>query len=149
MASDTEYVLGFAFNDTLTKLALIKMGKNKPIILRNKHNGIGGHLRSGEEPFLAMRREFREECRVDIPFWQNFGLLHVQQATIHLFVARSPEVDDVVEGKIEEGTIELHHPDYLPLSTAMANLPWMIRMSLQKLDNPKVFYKLKELEVHD
>ena len=54
-----QYVLGFAFNETKEKVALIK--KLKPDWQKGKFNGVGGKLEPEELPMEAMVREFKEE----------------------------------------------------------------------------------------
>lgn len=83
-----EYVVGYLFNSTGTKVALIR--KNYPEWQKGKLNGIGGKLQEVgyvpypvktwptsfilEIPVECMRREFKEEAGVDIPEenWEHF-----------------------------------------------------------------------------
>lgn len=54
-----KYVIGFAIDSYLDKVALIK--KNRPDWQAGLFNGIGGKVEAGELPGDAMVREFREE----------------------------------------------------------------------------------------
>jgi 8-oxo-dGTP diphosphatase len=56
---NTNYVLGFVFNKSRTKVALIK--KNRPEWQAGKLNGIGGKIEENEACVDAMSREFLEE----------------------------------------------------------------------------------------
>tara|TARA_B100000700_G_scaffold331796_1_gene468920 strand:- start:28939 stop:29340 length:402 start_codon:yes stop_codon:yes gene_type:complete len=57
-----KYVLGFAFNNDLTHVVLIK--KNRPDFLKNKLNGVGGKIEPNENIEEAMVREFKEETGI-------------------------------------------------------------------------------------
>lgn len=57
---DTEdMVVGFAFDDKLLNVALIK--KKKPEWQKGYLNGVGGKVKDGEGYHEAMTREFEEE----------------------------------------------------------------------------------------
>lgn len=98
MASEYEYVLGFAFGksknaDRLQHVMLIR--KSHPDFQKNKFNGIGGKIENSRyhlsnlsdagqgikrEEFyyqkLEMIREFKEETKLDIELdWKMFALL--------------------------------------------------------------------------
>lgn len=63
------YVLGFAFNEELTQVALIR--KNRPEWQAGHLNGIGGKVEEGENLYDAMCREFREETGVNLIAWEH------------------------------------------------------------------------------
>ena len=54
------YVMGFVFNEAQNRVLLIK--KLRPEWMKNRWNGIGGHIEPGETPLEAMIRESKEEC---------------------------------------------------------------------------------------
>jgi 8-oxo-dGTP diphosphatase len=65
-----EYVLGFAFNPQRTHVML--MEKRRPKWQGGLINGIGGHIENHETPADAMRRESREETKIDFLEWKLF-----------------------------------------------------------------------------
>lgn len=72
----TEYVCGFAFDETQKRVSLIL--KNRPVFLAGKYNGIGGKLEDSDvDVFHAMAREFEEECGVKTSpsQWNSIGVL--------------------------------------------------------------------------
>lgn len=70
-----EYVRGFCFLPDFSRVLLIQ--KNKPDWQAGFLNGLGGAILRGEYPDTAMRREFREECGLDVPedMWFRFATL--------------------------------------------------------------------------
>lgn len=58
------YVVGFMFDETLTKVVLIR--KLRPEWQNGLLNGVGGKVEENESPYLAMTREFREETGVGV-----------------------------------------------------------------------------------
>ena len=54
-----QYEVGFEFTASNDLVLLIR--KNRPEWQKGKLNGIGGHIKVGETPLEAMRREFEEE----------------------------------------------------------------------------------------
>ncbi len=71
----TEYVLGFAFNQSLSHVVLIR--KLRPNWQAGRLNGVGGHTEDGESSDTAMAREFCEEVGVGtLPSdWQEFAVM--------------------------------------------------------------------------
>lgn len=71
--SEPKHVLGFCFLPDFTRVILIQ--KSKPAWQAGFLNGLGGAIEPGENPDTAMRREFREECGLDIPegMWFRFA----------------------------------------------------------------------------
>ena len=67
-----KYVLGFVFNESLDKIALIR--KNRPAWQKGLLNGIGGKIEADELTLDAMTREFEEEtsCSIDNYKWFDF-----------------------------------------------------------------------------
>ena len=61
------YACGFLFSEDRQRVLLIR--KARPAWQAGKLNGIGGKLESGETPYDAQRREFREEAGTDIADW--------------------------------------------------------------------------------
>ena len=72
MTGLTLYVVGFAFSEDCTRVVLVK--KKRPDWQAGKLNGVGGHIESGETPYEAVSREFKEETGVLIPQWR-WGML--------------------------------------------------------------------------
>lgn len=57
------FVLGFMFNPSRDLVLLIE--KDRPAWQAGKLNGVGGKLEDGEDPMVAMVREFREETGIE------------------------------------------------------------------------------------
>jgi 8-oxo-dGTP diphosphatase len=86
------YVLGFLFDSTRTRVALIL--KNRPAYQVGQFNGIGGKIEQFDrDPVAAQRREFREEAGLDIDNWEEvFQFTHQGNAHITVFRAFSDKV---------------------------------------------------------
>src|ERR1035437_2138595 len=81
-----EYVAGFLFDGSIVWL----IRKNKPDWQKGKLNGIGGKIEEGELPFDAMRREFKEEAKLDIDSWKHYCTITDEKTwKVYFFYARS------------------------------------------------------------
>lgn len=99
------YVLGFAFDMTGDRVALIR--KTKPKWQAGKLNGIGGKVEADEMPRHAMTREFREETGVTIPspHWTHFATLSGSDYMVHCFYVYEPVVPMKVATTTEEEVV--------------------------------------------
>ena len=121
------YVLGFAFNEYLDRVALIV--KNKPEWQAGKYNGIGGKIEEGETPEVAMRREFMEEAGVDWTAWQRVGLFRGEDYIVWVFRAFMDL--NKIESMTDE-SVDVHFINDLPYIHTISNLSWMIPLCLDK-----------------
>lgn len=125
------YVLGFLFSEDKRSVVLIK--KNKPDWQKGLLNGVGGKVQEGEDPYVAMVREFEEEAGVTIPDWEFFAFMGNDSFSVHCYKAFS---DKFREAKtMEEEQIQIHstlaitavgYKDMIP------NLRWLIPMALDE-----------------
>jgi 8-oxo-dGTP diphosphatase len=135
-----KYVVGFMFNEKLTRVALIK--KLKPAWQKGKLNGIGGKLNGSESPLDAMVREFKEETGMDTFIWQwrrfldlsgvtmDSGPFHVACYASHCenfdFI-RSVTKEEIV--KVYTNRIDVAGRNYVMID----NLPWIIGLAMDNL----------------
>ncbi len=120
LIENKKYVVGFLFNNS--KLALIK--KNRPEWQRGKLNGIGGHIKVGETPLEAMKREFSEEASDFINEWEYYCTMNYPEADVYVFRLFG---DYKIETKTDE-IIAWYPVDDLP-RTVIANLNWLIPLA--------------------
>lgn len=126
-----KYVLGFAFNEDRTQVALIM--KLRPVWQANKLNGIGGKIEAGEKPHAALVREFREEAGVSTAQteWQLFALMEGSDFAVYTMRA---ELDPARFGQLRTCTDETVVT--IPLDSpqlhkyAIPNLHWLIAAAL-------------------
>lgn len=86
------YVAGFVFNPGRSHALLIR--KARPSWQAGLWNAIGGHIEPGEFAFVAMIRECREECGLQIPkgAWQYVAhVTNVDEVRRGLLRGRRPE----------------------------------------------------------
>ena len=86
------YVLGFCFNDDLSRVILIK--KQRPMWQYNLLNGVGGKVEASDHTFYhAMKREFEEETGVvtSITDWSRVLLLEFPEVQLQVLACRSSE----------------------------------------------------------
>lgn len=67
--TQVRYVCGFLVSMDGKSVVLIQ--KARPEWQRGRLNGVGGKIEEGETPLQAMRREFREETRVNVDEWEH------------------------------------------------------------------------------
>lgn len=119
-----EYVLGFLFNDSGSRVALIH--KNRPAHLAGLWNGLGGKIEASDaNPWIAMCREFTEETGANTPTWLMEGE-YVGSATDHdrdegwkmfVFSARSTGILNTVF-TAEDEEVNVFDMDNLPPNLA-------------------------------
>lgn len=131
------YVLGFLFDEHLTIVALIL--KNRPAWQAGKFNGIGGKIERGETPRDAMRREGREELRLDVPDWQEFASFSGRSDEsapdsgycVHVFCAKH---NDVFKCQTRSAEGDIHHRICTThIDHTTHNVNWLIAMARARL----------------
>lgn len=120
-----KYVVGFAFDENRSFVALIR--KNRPKWQEGRLNGIGGKVENGETYAEAMVREFEEEAGYQHENWTEAFDLIGPDWHVMVYYADGVPVDDL-ESKTDE-IVEVHPVDDLPSDT-IYNLQWMIPMLL-------------------
>jgi len=125
------YVAGLMFDggdEDNEVLVLIK--KNKPPWQTGFYNAVGGKVESGESPFDAMRREFKEETNVDSQAWRRFVTLVDEGGKVDFFYVTDNEgVSKVVTTTDEE--VAIFQLGDLPGIKTIPNIPWLVRMALE------------------
>lgn len=130
-----EYVLGFAFDEGLNNVVLIR--KAKPPFMRGRINGIGGKIDTEQEhrhPSLAMSREFNEETGVQFlaDEWKRFAEITCSEGQlIQVFTTRSQVIFDCGTNEDKGEIVSLYDPRQLP-SAVMNNVRWLVPMALDQ-----------------
>lgn len=126
----TQYVVGFLFNTRRDAVVLIE--KNKPDWQKGLINGVGGKVESDEQPFEAMRREFREEAGLDIEDWIHFATLQGPEFEVTCYKAFTGFIRNAVSQTDEELRFEpvRHCGDPDLKGKYVSNLPWLVQMAL-------------------
>ena len=126
-----KYVLGFIFNEDLTKVLLIN--KVRPNWQAGKNNGIGGKIEKDETPHEAMIRETKEESNIDTEYW---SWLHVGNMSgidwdVVIYTTKYDGAEYDAESVTDE-KIEWFEVENLP-TEALYNLAWLVPLALDKL----------------
>jgi 8-oxo-dGTP pyrophosphatase MutT (NUDIX family) len=121
-----DYVLGFVFDPT-GEAVLLQL-KKKPDWMRNRFNGIGGHVEPGEAPGLAMSREAGEEAGLGELSWQQVCELRGEGFCIYVYASFTEEIGDH-EAPGGSEMLKIVPTDKLPAS-CIPNLHWLIPMAL-------------------
>lgn len=133
------YVAGFAFNETRSRVALIR--KDHPAWQAGKLNGVGGKVEDDEPPIMAMIREFNEEAGVGTAPWRWNRIADLQGVDqdgspwgVAIFEARLPP-DEF--GAIRTGPdsptsepIEIHPVPLSPHRATVHNLDFLIPLAM-------------------
>ncbi len=119
-----KYVVGFLFNEDMTKVILIK--KNRPDWQKGLLNGIGGHIEGDEDQYEATKREFEEEAGLIIDNWNNFCEIKGDNYICYFLYSISNKYLDVKQMTDEE----LYITDVNDLNNlkVIENLRWLIPM---------------------
>lgn len=128
------YVLGFAFTENRQEVLLIRKARSSTgDWMIGRHNGLGGMIIERENPFVAMSREFCEECGITIdPYdWQWCGKFG-RQDDYEVIVFRI--FNDAVRKYSTcstEGEIFLIRVSDIPFIPHVKNLLWLAPMLLK------------------
>lgn len=128
------YVLGFMFNNSRTRVALIR--KNKPTWQAGRLNGIGGKIEEGESPTAAMVREFLEETGYETrpEQWEFFCQMEGTdgQWNVDVFAAVGDieRLQSITDEKVVVMMLSELHPRSLEI---IENLSWLVPMALDSL----------------
>ncbi len=136
----TEYVCGFAFNESRERVLLIR--KNRPSWQQGFLNGIGGHIEKGEPTDHAMKREFFEECGLDTlsKHWKLFCVLTGDKWRVYFYKTFNVNIDKA-KSKTDE-IISLVYVNHLP-KKVIFNLRWLIPFALDET----IFQPIRLLDV--
>lgn len=150
----SNYVCGFAFNNTQYMEAVLLVKKLRPKKQAGLYNGIGGHIEPQESPEQAMVREFEEETgsHTDVKRWELFCVLDCgayKEGKVYFFGQHFPilhysQTTDEKLILLDSSPITLRHVGVMP------NLHWLLPMYLAGrkgayLENNWPFY-IKEPE---
>lgn len=134
------YVIGFIFDRTAKKVALIR--KERPDFQKGKLNGIGGHIELGESPVGAMVREAKEETGFESTK-DDWLLFHYERnkrdVCLYFYAAETTDLMNKVRTMTDEEVVIMEYwgpgySDYFP--SMMYNLPWLLPMALSYIENP-------------
>lgn len=88
-----EYVVGFAFNEDMSKVLLIR--KNRPEWQAGKLNGVGGKIEDKDDTIShAMTREFLEEANIFVSpdKWQLFCTQKGPKYRVYKFYVKGVDI---------------------------------------------------------
>ncbi len=127
-----KYTCGFLFHGQNVLL----VQKERPDWQRGVWNGIGGKVEQSETPEACMRREFREETRLDILDWDVFAIergrcTETEFGDYMVYFYRAK-----MEGRVELQTVNdvgerlqwFHHHNVRGPSV-IGNLNWLVPMA--------------------
>lgn len=141
MTKRIEYVTGFLFDKTLSKVLLIQ--KTKPEWQKGKCNGVGGKVEKSETFDNAMQREFKEETGLEVESWHDFGTILHPTAVIELYCAVA-DLDFVKKFKqtTEEAPVLVDVMDILLNKVSIVpNVRWAIPLAMNALENAEENHK--------
>ncbi len=99
-----------------------------------KLNGVGGHIEADESVHAAARRELLEETGLDVPDLRLRGVVHIAGREPHPGVMMFVLVGHALSRRTapsDEGTLEWHDPNRLPLAELVEDLPELLPRVLQ------------------
>ncbi len=126
------FVLGLVFNQSKDRVLLIE--KKRPVWMKGKWNGIGGHIEDYETPLQAMKRESKEETGFQRT-WTHTITFVCPGGTVYVFVSICAS-DTVHYNQIEDE--RLHEWPVSGVECTMENLKWIIPLCLSTVQFPVV-----------
>jgi 8-oxo-dGTP diphosphatase len=132
------YTVGFAFNQNLSRVILIR--KNRPESQKGRLNGIGGKIELGESPIGCMIREFFEEtgAMTIADHWYQFHYeRHPSGTCLYFFAAKLQGfLFDAARSTTDE-QLEIYDPSRMAFSSTMYNLSYLVPMAMCYLQHPE------------
>ena len=128
-----KYTLGFVFNDSLKRVAL--MEKKRPDWQKGRLNGVGGKIEPGESSIACIVREVREESGLESKSrdWTHIALLKGLDWKMDVYAYSHKGKESAVHTLTDE---KVRWFDVMRLPrTALANVPWLVNLSKDKLLN--------------
>lgn len=122
-----QYVLGFAFND----YHVLLIEKERPAWQKGLYNGLGGHIEEGEQPIVAMVREFEEECGIvtEQSHWEHYAIMKGDDWVCYCF--RSRNVFDLSKAKqTTNERIKVINAFTLETYPTISNIPALIGLAM-------------------
>jgi 8-oxo-dGTP pyrophosphatase MutT (NUDIX family) len=123
-----KYVVGFLLSDDLARVAVIR--KLRPQWQVGLLNGIGGRIEPGEEPLVAMNREFHEEAGVHVGSWHHVLTLRFPYAEIDFFASANSALLERVRTVTDEEILTVSVDG---ISGTIPNIPALLELSRQRL----------------
>lgn len=123
MKITTTYCLGFAFQGG--RVLLIE--KQHPEWMAGKLNGVGGGVKDGEAPVMAMVREFHEEVGIETPTsaWRQAFTMQFEQARVIVYRAFDVNIALADKKKAEKPMI-LWIEEAVKSPFVMPDLRWIL-----------------------
>lgn len=121
----TLYSVGFAVSLDGQKVLLLEKGR--PVALKGKWMGVGGHIEEGETPFDAIVRESKEEADLDLLAWDRLCVVEREDATIYMHAAFTDlsQARTMTDEPVE--IFDWDEVDGLPLSDATVEVLDLVR----------------------
>lgn len=149
-SSGIKYNLGFCFDENFNYLVLIHKN-NKIPLLAGLLNGVGGKGEENEPSEVAMAREFKEECGLEVNKWSKFAeLISSDGGFIEVFSANIPyfsivNAASLTNEKVEVIRIRDESGNFIFQQNFAHNLPWLIPMAYNNETKLNRFtYKIQE-----
>jgi 8-oxo-dGTP diphosphatase len=124
-----QYVAGLMFSTDRSKVAMVI--KAKPAWQSGLFNAIGGKIEEGEDPEVAMAREFQEETGVitHSSEWEYLTCLDGSWGQVYFYRMFDDRVLKVKT--MEEEVIQLVNPLELP-KNIIGNIRWLVPLALDR-----------------
>lgn len=124
------FVVGFMTND----FDVLLIQKKRPDWQAGKLNGVGGRVKIGERPILAMRREFAEEtgARTVEEDWKLRIVLVNHSVIVRFFWSHKLDLfNNVISQTTDEKPVLLKH-EHVAIDKVIANLKWIIPLCMDR-----------------
>lgn len=138
MNQPTRYCLGFLFSEAPEYRSVCLIRKTKPEWQRGKLNGVGGKIKDGELPLVAMRREFMEETGCRKHNWVPFAVLAYPEALVYCFASEDQMlIDGALRTMTDEEVVVVSSNPPWRTNGRIRNLGYLIPMAQEALSVEK------------
>ncbi len=119
---------------------LLRGGPHKRL-WAGRYNGLGGHVEAGEDIYAATLREVHEEAGLEIHDLLLRAVVHADAGDPNLgilFFVFTAQADSTAVTPSDEGALEWHRQDALPLADMVEDLPVLLPkvLAMQPHDPP-------------
>lgn len=123
------FVVGFIFNTTLTRVALVT--KTHPEWQKGRINGVGGKIEDGETPEAAMVREAHEEAGIETVVSDWWEVVTMQRPNVEVYFFACTVADEGMIRSMTEEQVAWYDVQTLP-TNVINNLRWMIPLAIDR-----------------
>ena len=138
----TRYVLGFLFDESLSRIALVR--KDHPDWMKGKWNAIGGEVQEDEGINDAMVRECQEEAGIeDTSLWGMFASISGEGFDVFCYRSTTGDIEEAHGREVSNELVCVIPIRQIPSLVLVPDLQWLVHAAITHFHHPGNFIEVK------